>query len=224
MSMKVCFSIWLFLGLALAGVGLVGLIYNKEFLQISACKIIYDFDQKKIETILSKIKINSSQFVYSNFINKENLEIQNHLKSINDLPCENRSFSSFTYMLFNIMESMLYLDPIYNEEIKWQRSIAQIYTRLNFLIKNVEKGKSIEKIYLADLKKICNLKHQHQMLTNYLNTGRGCRRPTNACSYPKTKLELSLHEINLNKNYSLFKRKWTSYESKEELDAACIDI
>lgn len=222
--MKVCFLIWLVIGLALAGVGLADQIYNREFRQISACKIIYDFDQKKIATILSKFKINSSQFVYSNFINKENLEIQNSLKSINDLPCENRSSSNFTYMLFNAMESFFYLDSIFNEEIKWQKSISQIYTRLNFLIKNVEKGKSIEKIYLADLKKICNLKHQHQILTNYLNTGRGCRRPINTCSNTSPKLELSLHEINLNKNYSLFKKKWTSYEIKEELDAACIDI
>lgn len=222
--MKVYFLIWPIIGLALAGVGLGGHFYNKEFLQISACKIIYDFDQKKIATILSKFKIITSQFVYSNFINKDNLEIQNSLKSINDFPCENRSSSNFTYMLFNAMESFFYLDSIFNEEIKWQKTISQIYTRLNFLIKNIERWKSIEKIYLADLKKICNLKRQHQILTYYLNTGMGCRRPINTCSFPKPKLELSLHEINLNKNYSLFKKKWTSYEIKEELDAACNDI
>ncbi len=224
MSMKVCFSFWLFIGLALLGVGFAVHIYNREFLQLSACKIINDFDQKKIETRLSKINTSSSQFVFNNFINKENLEIQNGLKSINGLPCENTSFSDFNYLLFKAMKSVFYLDSIFYEEIKWQRCISQILAQLNFLIKNVEKGKLIEKTYLADLKKICNLKHQHQMLTNYLNSGRGCRRPTNNCSYPKPKLELSLHEINLNKNYSLFKRKWSTYEIKEELDAACTDI
>ena len=199
---------------------------KKDFYQISACSLIKDSNLTTIKKTINDFETNNSPFVFKYFIAKNKTELINTLTPIETIDCQNQVSHQFIIYLYTLNKEINFSQDLYKHEYFIVSKLSLAIKKLNQIKEAIVAGIETEKKYFSDLKKICNLKSQHEMLAKHISKGNICRNLASAkghkiCQTSNIATRVSKDKENFQKNYSLFRKKWLHLNANENSDEIC---
>jgi hypothetical protein len=201
-------------------------ILKKDFYQISACSLLNDSNITRIKKTIHTFEANNSPFIFKHFIAKNKTEIINILTPIETIDCKNQVSQRFISYLYHLNKEIHFSNDLYKYEYFIVSKLNLAIKKLNTTRDAIAIGVETEKIYFSDLKKICNLKSQHEMLTKHISKGNVCRQLASTknakpCQTSNFVNRIAKDKENFQTNYSLFRKKWLHLNENENSDEIC---